>query len=86
MEAVEAGRLTIQLKTDKHPSAPGADEPFCTRSQAVGYFDADGRQVAVVHQYLRQDGSLGASGRPDPKWLLHDGEVLMPENPGRFTT
>lgn len=84
MDAVEAGTLTIQLKADKHPSAPAASEPFCTRSQAVGYFDAEGRQIAVVHQYLRQDGSLGASGRPDPKWLLHNGEVLLPE-PGRRT-
>lgn len=43
------------------------------------YLDADGNQIALVHQYLRRDGTLGASGLPDPKWLLHEGEVLIPE-------
>ncbi len=57
-----------------------AGEPVCTRSQLVTYFDADGERVAIVHQYLRQDGTLGASGLPDPKWLLHGGEVLLPED------
>ncbi len=52
---------------------------MCTRSQLITYFDADGRRVAIVHQYLRRDGTLGASGLPDPKWLLHEGEVLIPE-------
>jgi hypothetical protein len=27
----------------------------------------------MVHQYLQPDGTLGASGQPDPKRLLHDG-------------
>ena len=78
-EAVEAGELTIQMKRDRHPSPPRADEPICTRSQAIAYLDAEGRTVAVVHQFTRQDGSIGASGRPDPKLLLHEGEILLPE-------
>jgi len=32
--------------------------------------------VALVHQYLRRDGSLGASGKPDPKMLFDRGELL----------
>jgi hypothetical protein len=39
----------------------------------IAYFDGDGQRVAVVHQYLRTDGTLGASGRPDPKRLLEGG-------------
>lgn len=33
----------------------------------VEYFAVDGRMMALVHQYLRPDGSIGGSGRPDPK-------------------
>jgi hypothetical protein len=42
-------------------------------SQSVAYLRADGTKVALVHQYLRRDGSLAASGLPDPKYLLVEG-------------
>ena len=67
------------MREDRHPAQPGANEPVCTRTQIVTYYDRDGTQIAIVHQYLRRDGAIGASGRPDPKWLLHEGEVLRPE-------
>ena len=35
----------------------------------VAYYEKR-RKVAMVHQYLRPDGTLGASGLPDPKRLL----------------
>ena len=37
--------------------------------------------MAVVHQYLRVDGTLGASGRPDPKVLYLAEEIVMVERP-----
>jgi hypothetical protein len=46
-------------------------QPFGTRSQIIAYFDGD-RKVAIVHQYLRADGSIGGSGRPDPKEITED--------------
>jgi len=67
------GEFTQMLRKDGHPSAPAANEPFCTRSQIIAYVDGAGQRVAIVHQYLRRDGSLGASGLPDPKRLLLDG-------------
>ncbi len=82
-EAVETGTFTIQVKKDRHPSPPKAQEPVCTRSQAVSYLDAEGNQVAVAHRYLRQDGSIGASGRPDPKWILHEGVVWQAKPPAQ---
>jgi hypothetical protein len=33
--------------------------------------------VVVVHQYLRKDGSLGGSGKPDPKKLFHKGKLYV---------
>jgi hypothetical protein len=71
-----SGQLTQKVVKEKHPSPPPALEPTCTRSQFVHYSDEAGVVVARVHQYLRQDGTLGASGLPDPKVLLWEGKLL----------
>ena len=58
----------VRLDRDGHPSPPLADEPLCTRSQMLGYYDRrTGRQVAKAHQYLRPDETIGLSGESDPK-------------------
>lgn len=67
------GELTAKLKREGHPSPPKAFLPACTRSQVVVYLDQSSRMVAIVHQYLKPDGTLGASGNPDPKALRHEG-------------
>lgn len=38
-------------------------------------------KVATAHRYLLSDGTLGASGKPDPKAMKHDGKfyVLNPK-------
>ena len=52
-----------------------------TVSQLVAYYERlpNGRRraLAVVFQYMQPDGRLGASGKPDPKWLrLPDGAII----------
>ena len=66
-ERAQAGEYDQLIVRDGHPAAPLADEPFCTCSQIIAAI------IAVVHQYLRQDGTLGAGGLPDPKRLLAEG-------------
>lgn len=44
-------------------------EPWCTHSHLLRYLDTEGQWIAEVHQYERPDGTLGGSGRPDPKRL-----------------
>lgn len=56
--------------------------PPCTLSQVLMYRDTRGQLVAVVHQYLLADGSLGASGRPDPKYVFEDGVIYKADLPG----
>ena len=75
LQRVQAGSLQERIVQDRHPSAPAAPVPFCTRSQLVEYTDAVGFPVALVHQYLQPDGTLGASGLPDPKWVFRDGII-----------
>jgi hypothetical protein len=67
------GEFTPVLLEDRHPSVMKADEPFCTQSQSISYRDSEDREVVRVHQYLRPDKTLGASGRPDPKRLYQNG-------------
>ena len=73
LEKVKSGELITYTKRNSHPSNPPAGEPVCTRSQIVYYYTQKGTPVAIVHQYLRPDGTIGGSGLPDPKRLfLHD--------------
>jgi hypothetical protein len=67
---VQSGDLIQRLIENGHPSPPEADEPICTRSQIVEYRTQAGEVVAKVHFYLRKDGRIGASGKPDPKRVL----------------
>lgn len=72
VERAEAGELTMEILADNHPSKPKAREPFCTRSQLVVYKDRQKRVMARAHRYMRQDGTIGASGKPDPKQVLYN--------------
>ncbi len=47
-------------------------QPVGTKSQMVVYLDSNDDQIALVHQYVRPDGTLGGSGRPDPKKVLKE--------------
>lgn len=74
---IATGHLIPKLLREGHPAPPRSHEPPCTRSQIIAYFDRGGRKIVILHQYLRPDGSLGASGRPDPKKLYHEGVLYV---------
>jgi hypothetical protein len=74
LEKVKRGELIESVRADRHPSLPLANEPWCTRSQEISYIEvSSNEEVARVHRYLRTDGSIGLSGRPDPKRLSLNG-------------
>jgi hypothetical protein len=68
------GEFVCCLKDVKRPSSP--DETPGTLSYIVGYLDSSGKQVFLVHLYLRPNGDIGGSGREDPKWLLDDEAIF----------
>jgi hypothetical protein len=41
----------------------------------ISYQLPDGTEIARAHRYLRTDGTIGASGKPDPKRLVHEGTL-----------
>jgi len=76
-ERAQSGELRTVTIKERHPSLAAANEPRCTYSEMISYLDQEGNEVARVHQYKRPDGSMGASGRPDPKRLLSDGVIYI---------
>ena len=75
-EAILSGKFFQWIKRSSHPNPPPDGEPFCTHSQIAYYYNSNGEPVAVVHQYLRPDGSIGASGLPDPKRLILQDRIV----------
>ncbi|HVB80510.1 MAG TPA: hypothetical protein VNE82_11275 [Candidatus Binataceae bacterium] len=76
LNRIVAGNIqeSVIRGAERHPSPPAAGEPYCTRSQEVSYIDPDtNEEVARAHRYLRPDGTIGASGRPDPKRVRYNG-------------
>ncbi len=78
-EKALSGELTAVIERERCPAPLLDGEPPGTRSQQVSYYDAHGNEVARVHQYMRPDGTIGLSGRPDPKRLLENGSLYRIE-------
>ena len=74
MARARAGLVRVAIVKDR--PCPLASEPAGTRSQMVAYFEGV-RRIALVHQYLRPDGTIGASEMPDPKELFEDGVLYF---------
>lgn len=82
VEREREGELVAYTQGNRHPSPPLSFEPFCTVSQTVHYYTRSSlKKVAIAHCYLRPDGTLGASGLPDPK-AIFDGDTLYIVDPG----
>jgi hypothetical protein len=75
-ELAKRGDLIEKIYSEAPPQKRSGEPPG-TLSQIVAYLDPQGRQVAIVHQYLRKDGSIGGSGRPDPKKVFYQGNVYV---------
>jgi hypothetical protein len=80
-DRVRSGELQARELVRGRPSLSSA-HPDDAISRRVGYYDRDGRELAVVHELLLPDGSVGGSGRPDPVRLEVDGTLYVAS--GRF--
>ena len=76
-ELADSGELKVVLKRNGHPKNPPEGEPVCTHSQILYYYTLNGDPIAVVHRFLRPDGSIGASGKHDPKRIWLGNRVLF---------
>ncbi len=75
LQRVQRGELRQVVRLEK-PLSPATciakGYPAGTRKRILEYYDGD-LKVALVHLVLLPDGTIGASGLPDPKVLLVDG-------------
>ena len=79
-QMIAEGRLRAQFLPNTHLDHPDKrGNPRCTFRQMIRYVDAEGDPVVEVFQYMRPDGTLGGSGRPDPKRLWVSRVVLIAE-------
>jgi len=70
------GRLVPYYLRHHHLDDPAArGEPWCTHAQMIRYCDGKGRWKVEVFRYLRPDGTIGASGKPDPKRIFMKGII-----------
>jgi hypothetical protein len=69
---VVSGEFVAMVYRERPPGNKAPPMPIGSVSQEVHYFDRRMRRRAIVHQYLQPDGTLGASGKPDPKYLMGD--------------
>jgi len=70
------GELSKIIKRNSHIAHPPEGVPYCTNSQIIYYYEPGNVLLAVAHQYLLPDGSLGGSGKPDPKRLVLSDRIL----------
>lgn len=80
-ERALSGEFQMKRRRNSHPSPEKSGEPFCTLSQIIAYYDADNQRIANVHQYLRPDGTIGGSHRPDPKAVVIGDTLYYVEAP-----
>lgn len=84
-EVFNAGRYEERLASNDLfqavESSNPAKAPFLpvgSRTEMVWYFDSKTlKRVALVHQYVLPDGTIGASGKPDPKRIILVDEILQ---------
>jgi hypothetical protein len=85
-ERVKNGLLTEHL-LESRKSTLLSCEVVEIASELLSYRDLNGNEVARVHQFRRPDGTLAASGKPDPKRLLEGGVLYRlekkPNHPAR---
>ncbi len=75
-QMIGAGQLTRTRLKQSHLQDPNPGQgPYCTYSESILYTSEDPNDFVIVHQYVRPDGTLGASGRPDPKKMKIKGQT-----------
>jgi hypothetical protein len=53
-------------------------QPQGTKSVMYEIVDQSGARIATAHAYVLPDGSLGASGKYDPKSIISGPDLLIP--------
>ena len=69
LRAYERGDLTKIVSRSGKPD-PENNQPIDVKSEIWLLYNNRGDYIAKVHAYVKPDGTLSASGKPDPKELI----------------
>jgi hypothetical protein len=75
-ERAGSGELIERELVRGRPSLSSA-HPAEAISRRVAYHDDTGRELAVAHELILPDGTIGGSGRPDPMRVDVDGTLYI---------
>ena len=73
LESFQRGDLTKVIESSRRPSAH-SNQAIDVKSEIWRLYNRNGDYIAAVHTYVKPDGTLAASGKPDPK------EVIIGQN------
>ena len=68
-EQVVSGELTARKENEYNPLIVSENIPLGSRSFETFYYDRHGNVVAQVQRFVTPQGTIGASGKVDPKRL-----------------
>lgn len=71
----ELEKVTLKMKVLQNPGLRNL--PNGTKSEIILYRDRTRDLFVIIHQYLKPDGTLGASGKPDPKRIKIEGKMYV---------
>lgn len=75
LEGVGRGLITA-ISHSQSPASPRSNQPEGTISELVDYFHGH-ELIATAHRFVLPDGSIGASGLPDPKMVVSGGTMYL---------
>ena len=76
-EKARLGQISFRQEGNASAAPPHLNFPEGTVSRRVAVIGGNGKKLAICHQYVLPDGSLGASGRNDPKQILVGDELWV---------
>jgi len=77
---VERVNHDLRERVRRSPAPAALGEVPGTESHFITYQAQPGTVVAMAFCYQRPDGTLGGSGRIDPKWVLRGAEAWIPSH------
>lgn len=77
---IASGQYTLNERK-RAPPAKGGDLPLGTMSTIFEILDNQGSRLGTVHAMILPDGTIGGSGRYDPKELLVGNRRYLLERP-----
>jgi hypothetical protein len=76
LERSESGEWTKKKRRDNPVSFTDYNGKHCVATQEWSWIDENNVERVRIHQYITEEGDIGASGKPDPKRIFLDNSTM----------